>query len=108
VSFRYHFQSAAWFISVPVNGNISVTIKIQFPNQQLNICVCPFVFFPHDILTTTAAKITKLDKEMFHHMRSGKPFISRSKVQRLRLQDTENAGVSYRLFLAMDILLSKK
>ena len=57
---------------------------------QQHLCLC---VLPHDIAKTDAAKITKLDKTMFHH-ESSVPIYFWSKCQRSGLQVTKNiAGV---------------
>ena len=55
------------------------------------MCLC---LFPHDISKTDAARITKLDVDMFHR-ESCKLFILGSKDQRARSRGTKTVDVGF-------------
>jgi len=74
-------------IFTDIDGSCGVGFSEAF--VCLSVCLSAV---PHDISTTAAARITKLDTEMFHHESwSGNPFISGSKGQRSWSRGSKNS-----------------
>ena len=115
LQFRHAFVALTSFEPAPSNGTYISIYTTLFVIQSatdlykgltctpkgvagvrfyLRLSVCLSVFFPHDISKTDAARITKLDKEMFRDKSFLEIYLFRSKGLKVKVASQETiAGV---------------